>query len=96
MFAMNSDLYFDEMASCAGLFLEQELGLFDFVVLLLAPRCSGRPAVGLTFEIFVGVAQLFLLRTKILGQRLGLLEQVLGERVLASIVFRTRPMLSVS
>ena len=79
----------------AGLLLDQALGLLDLLVLVLGLDVLLGEQRGLPAEVLVGLAQLLLLGAELLGLRLGLLEQVLGERV-ASMVLSTRPMLSVS
>ena len=65
----------------AGLLLDQPLGLLDLLVLLLRLDVLLGEQPGLPAEVLVGLAQLLLLRPQLLGLRLGLLEQVLGEGV---------------
>ena len=65
----------------AGLLLDEALGLLDLLVLLLRLDVLLGEQPGLPSEVLVGLAQLLLLRAELLGQRLGLLEQVLGEGV---------------
>ncbi len=81
MLAMNSDLYFEETRQLAGLLLDEPLGLLDLLVLLLGLDVPLGEQARLPAEVLVGLAQLLLLRAELLGLRLGLLEQVLGEGV---------------
>ncbi len=62
-----------------GLLLEESLGLLDLLVPVgRLPVALGQEA-GLALEALVGLAELALLGTELLGQGLGLLEQGLGE-----------------
>ena len=78
---MNSDLYFDEIGSWPAFSSTQPLRLLDLLVLLLASMFCSASRLRLAPEVLVGLAQLLLLRAQLLGQGLGLLEQVLGQRV---------------
>ncbi len=92
---MNSDLYFDETDELAGLLLDEPLGLLDLAVLVLGLDVLLGELLGLAAEVLVGLAQLLLLRAELLGERLRLDEQGLGERAGLDRAHDTRPMLSV-
>jgi len=64
-----------------GLLLDEALGLLDLLVLPCRLDVLLGEQRGLPSEVLVGLAQLLLLATQLLGLRLGLLEQGLGERV---------------
>ena len=79
MLAMNSDLYFDETASWPAFSSTRRLDCSTSWFLLLGLDVLLGEQRGLAPEVLVGLAQLLLLRAELLGLRLGLLEQVLGE-----------------
>ena len=81
MFAMNSDLYFDETASWPAFSSTSRFDSSTSWFLLLGLDVLLGEQAGLAPEVLVRLAQLFLLRAQLLGLRLRLLEQVLGERV---------------
>ncbi len=96
MFAMNSDLYFDETASWLGLLLDEPLGLLDLLVLALGLdvllREQARPAVR-------GPRSTRAAPPAASGSSSACDWDCLSRfsvSVLASIVLSTRPMLSVS
>ena len=95
MFAMNSDLYFEETESSVGLLLDQPLGLLHLLVLALDLAVLVGEQGRLLGEVLVRLVQLLLARLELLGLGLRLLEQLLRDR-LASTVLSTSPMLSVS
>ncbi|MCY1515091.1 hypothetical protein D9M68_496670 [compost metagenome] len=64
-----------------GLFLQRQLGEFDFAVLALDFGLLFRQQPGLVLQLLVGLAQLFLLELQFLGEQLRLLEQLLGAHV---------------
>ncbi len=63
------------------LLLHEQLRLLDLFVLLLRFDVAFGEQARLALEVFVRLAQLLLLRTQLLGLRLRLAQQVLGERV---------------
>ena len=74
-------LVFGGQGELAGLFFEFLAGLLDFGVLAFDLFVLLGQQVGLFLQLFVGVLQLLLPSLQLLGQRLRLLEQVLGTHV---------------
>ena len=64
-----------------GLFLQRLAGLLDFLVLALDLDVLLGQQPGLLLQLLVGLLQLLLLALQLPGQRLRLLEQVLGAHV---------------
>ena len=64
-----------------GLFFQRLAGLFDFLVLPFHFDVLLGQQLGLVFQLGVGLLELFLLALQLAGERLGLLEQVLGTHV---------------
>jgi hypothetical protein len=81
MLAMNSLLYFDETASCPTFSSTSRLDSSTSALLALRLLVLLGEQAGLPAEVLVRHGQLGLLRAELLRQRLGLLEQVLGQRV---------------
>ena len=93
MLAMNSDLYFEETASWPRLLLDQPLGLLDLLVLLLGFDVLFGQQRGLALEILVRFPQLLLLDRSSSAWDWDC-SSSFSVSVLASMVLRTRPMLS--
>jgi hypothetical protein len=81
MFARNSDLYLEVSASCLAFLLQRLASLLHLLVLALDLVVLVGQQPGLLLQLLVGLLELLLLALQFLGQRLGLLEQVLGPHV---------------
>ena len=73
MLAMNSDLYFDETASCPAFSSTSRFDSLDLLVLVLGLDVLLGEQPRLAAEVLVGLAQLLLLRAELFGLRLRLL-----------------------